>query len=110
MRRWGALGLLLLVGATVWSAGCRKEEALPPGQTQPTQIVCIECRKTATLALTKYAGQDTWPKECPSCHKPAAYACTPCSRCGKPVPMKDAQTGGYGVPATCPNCGKRWEL
>lgn len=108
MRRQG-IRAFVLASILIWIAGCKEKEALPPGQTQPTTVVCIECGKTSTIELTKYESQDTWPKECPSCHKHAVYACTPCSQCGKPVPMKDPQTGGYGAPATCPNCGKRWE-
>ena len=65
---------------------------------QPTTVVCLECGKTAALELTKYAGQETWPKECPAGRKLAVYAYTPCSQCGKPVPLKDPQTGGYGRP------------
>jgi hypothetical protein len=91
------------------TTGCKQKGAVPEGGTHTASVVCTDCNTTSTLSLTKYPADDIWPKECAHCRKPAVYPYIMCSRCARPVPLKDARTGGYGYPRVCPHCGRKWE-
>ena len=89
--------------------GCKEKAAVPEGGTHSVSVVCTDCKATSTLSLTKYPAHDNWPKECAQCRKPAIYPYINCSRCARPVPLKNSRTGGYGHPRLCPHCQKKWE-
>jgi hypothetical protein len=102
--------ILIIVGvsATVaFCGGCRRKVA---AESRDVRTVCLECRQTGTARITGPLEQQTWPRACPACSKPAAYpAGNPCINCGKPVPLRDPATGGYGYPPRCPFCKRKWE-
>ncbi len=106
MRPYASIAVVLVLLMLI---GCRQKAAVPEGGSQPVSVVCTACQMTGTLSLPKYAADETWPKPCSRCQKQAVYAYINCSRCGRPVPLKDPRTGGFGYPRLCPNCNRKWE-
>jgi hypothetical protein len=105
MRSWSAVLVLSLLAFN----GCKQKAAVPEGGAYSASVVCTDCKATGTLSLRMYPADDTWPKECATCKKPAVYPYISCSQCGRPVPLKKPQTGGYGYPRVCPHCQRKWE-
>ena len=101
----GAIVLLVAAGGAAWWAATKGED-----ERFDRPAVCTQCAHECIIKVGPAAGEEEWPKECPSCHQKHLYLCQKCPKCGKPMPLMDPATGGFGTPTACPNCKARnWE-
>lgn len=106
MLRMSCLSIGCAVGMLL-SAACDKDkDGSPAAGRHETPVLCTRCNTTNVLHLARPAGEESWPKKCPSCSRSGAYASETCPSCGAPVPLVDPRTRGYGRPTACPGCGK----
>lgn len=104
MVRMCCLSMGCAVGILLGAACDKAGDGAPATGPHETPVLCTRCNTTNVLHLARPAGEESWPKKCPSCSRSGAYACMACPSCRAPVPLVDPRTRGFGRPAACPGC------